>query len=85
MTEALKRQLTGEVVSSAPNKTAVILIKRKVQHWLLKKYIIKSSKIHAHDENNECNVGDLVTIEECRPYSKMKSWKLLNIVKKAVI
>jgi small subunit ribosomal protein S17 len=61
------------------DKTVTILIERRVKHPVYGKYITRSSKIHAHDENNECGIGDLVTVQETRPISKSKSWKLLRI------
>ena len=86
MTEQkLSRELSGAVVSATNNKTIVVLIKRRVKHSLLGKFISRSTKIHAHDENNICGVGDLVTIRESRPHSKMKSWELAKVVKKAQV
>ena len=61
------------------DKTVTILIERRVKHPVYGKYITRSSKIHAHDENNECGIGDTVTVAETRPISKSKSWKLLSI------
>lgn len=74
-----RRTETGRVISDKMNKTITVLIERRVRHPLYGKYITRSSKFHAHDENNECRVGDLVTITESRPLSKTKSWKLLRI------
>jgi small subunit ribosomal protein S17 len=70
---------TGRVVSNKMDKTVTILIERRVKHPVYGKYITRSSKIHAHDENNECGQGDLVTVEETRPISKSKTWKLVRI------
>lgn len=78
------RSVTGTVVSSKMDKTASVLVERQVKHPLYKKYIRLSTKLLAHDENNECGPGDTVMIEECRPLSKHKSWRLLKIVEKAV-
>lgn len=74
-----RRTETGRVISDKMNKTITVLIERRVRHPLYGKYITRSSKFHAHDENNECRIGDLVTITESRPLSKTKSWKLLRI------
>ena len=77
------RTITGRVVSNKMNKSATVLVERKVPHPLYGKYIRRSTKLHIHDENNECQEGDLVTIRECRPMSKTKSWTLVKIVEKA--
>jgi small subunit ribosomal protein S17 len=73
------RTATGRVVSNKMDKTVTILIERRVKHSVYGKYITRSSKIHAHDEKNECGIGDLVIVEESRPISKSKSWKLLRV------
>jgi small subunit ribosomal protein S17 len=73
------RMATGRVVSNKMNKTVTILIERRVKHPVYGKYITRSTKIHAHDEENVCGMGDLVTVEESRPISKLKSWKLVRI------
>ena len=83
-TEKTARSLQGSVVSSAMDKTITVLVERQVKHPLYKKYIRRSTKFHAHDENNECGAGDVVRIEECRPISKHKSWRLVEVVTKAV-
>jgi small subunit ribosomal protein S17 len=77
------RKLTGRVVSDAMDKTITVLVERRVQHPLYGKYIRRSTKIHAHDEENRCGRGDLVTVEQCRPLSKTKTWRLLEVVEKA--
>jgi small subunit ribosomal protein S17 len=77
------RTLTGRVVSSKMDKTITVVIDRQVQHPLYEKIIRRRSKLHAHDENNECAEGDLVMIEECRPLSRTKSWRLVKVVEKA--
>ena len=77
------RSTTGRVVSAKMNKTITVEIERKVRHPLYQKYIRRRTKLHAHDENNECDEGDLVVIEECRPLSKSKSWRLVKVVEKA--
>ena len=73
------RTATGRVVSNKMDKTVTVLIERRVKHPVYGKYITRSSKIHAHDENNECGIGDMVTVQETRPISRSKSWKLLRI------
>lgn len=73
------RTATGKVVSDKMDKTVTVLIERRVKHPIYGKYITRSSKIHAHDENNECKAGDTVTVSETRPLSKSKSWTLLRI------
>jgi small subunit ribosomal protein S17 len=81
--QKLARTATGKVVSDKMNKTITVLIERRVKHPVYGKYLMRSSKIHAHDENNECNIGDLVTVCETRPLSKSKTWKLLSIDERA--
>lgn len=73
----------GTVVSAAGDKTCVVKVEERKKHAFYGKMITRSTKFHAHDENNECGVGDVVTIMETRPLSKMKHWRLLNIVEKA--
>jgi small subunit ribosomal protein S17 len=77
------RTVTGTVVSDRMDKTITVLIERRVQHPVYGKIIRRSSKVHAHDENNECRIGDLVTVVECRPLSKTKSWMLKSIDERA--
>jgi len=77
------RTMTGRVVSDKMHKTITILIERRVKHQMYGKYLTKSSKIKAHDENNECKMGDMVTIKETRPLSKTKSWTLVKIEERA--
>ena len=79
----VRRERVGVVVSNKMEKSIVITVKRKVKHPIYGKYINRSSKIRLHDEANECNKGDTILIEECRPMSKTKSWKLVKIVEKA--
>lgn len=81
--EKLVRTLTGKVVSDKMDKSIVVLIERRVKHPVYGKYLTKSSKLKAHDEQNECNSGDLVTIAESRPLSKTKSWTLVKIEERA--
>ena len=77
------RVLTGTVVSDKMNKTVTVLVERKVKHPLYGKIIRLSKKYHAHDENNEFHPGDVVVIEECRPLSRTKTWKVAQLVEKA--
>lgn len=77
------RTLTGVVASTKMDKTISVLIERRVEHPLYRKYVRKSTKLLAHDENNECNEGDTVAIEECRPLSKNKSWRLARVIERA--
>ena len=77
------RQLTGRVVSDKMNKTVTVLVERRVTHPLYGKIVTRSKKYHAHDESNECKDGDLVTIEECRPISRSKSWRVAKLVVRA--
>ena len=77
------RTVTGKVVSDKMNKSITVLHERRVRHPVYGKFITRSSKLHAHDENNECNAGDTVTIAESRPMSKTKNWTLVRIEEKA--
>lgn len=81
--EKVVRTLSGRVVSDKMDKTVTVLVERKVKHPLIGKVIRRSNKFHAHDEANECKEGDLVVIEESRPLSKTKSWKVSKILEKA--
>ena len=83
MSEQTVRTLTGKVVSDKMDKSIVVAIERMVKHPIYGKYIKRTTKLHAHDENNECGLGDTVEVRECRPLSKTKSWTLVNIVEKA--
>ena len=73
----------GAVISNAMDKSVVVLVERKVRHKLYGKFIRRRVKYMAHDPSNECNVGDIVLIEECRPLSKNKRWRVRNIVEHA--
>lgn len=86
MTEqsVIARTKTGRVISDKMNKTITVLIERRVKHPIYGKYVTKSSKLKAHDENNECRIGDLVTVKEVRPLSKTKTWALVKVEEKAV-
>lgn len=77
------RTVTGRVVSDKMDKSITVLVERKVRHPIYGKYMKRSTKLHAHDENNECNLGDVVAITECRPISKSKNWKLVEIIERA--
>lgn len=79
----VKRTLTGRVVSNKMDKSVTVLIERRVKHPKYGKFVRKSSKIHAHDDGNQCQEGDVVTIEECRPISKTKAWRLVEVVERA--
>ncbi|MCI0504851.1 MAG: 30S ribosomal protein S17 [Gammaproteobacteria bacterium] len=79
------RTRVGRVISNKMNKSITVLIERRVKHPLYGKYVTRSTKLHAHDENNECDIGDTVTIAECRPISKTKAWRLVNVVEKAKV
>ncbi|MDH5408426.1 MAG: 30S ribosomal protein S17 [Gammaproteobacteria bacterium] len=78
-----ERTLMGKVVSDKMNKSITVLVERRVKHPVYGKYMRRSTKLHAHDENNDCSMGDTVTIKECRPLSKSKSWMLVSIVERA--
>ena len=82
-TTANRRRLTGRVVSDKMNKTVTVLVERQVKHPLYGKFVKKSSKYHAHDDTNECQVGDTVLIEEGISRSKTKSWSIAKLVEKA--
>lgn len=82
-TSSISRTLVGTVVSDKMDKSVVVLVVRQVKHAKYGKYIKRSTKIHAHDEKNEASSGDLVSIKECRPISKTKSWTLVEIKEKA--
>ncbi|MDH3325753.1 MAG: 30S ribosomal protein S17 [Gammaproteobacteria bacterium] len=75
--------LTGRVVSDKMDKTITVSIERKIQHSLYGKYIKRSTKLQAHDEDNQCSLGDMVTIKQCRPLSRKKRFQLVDIVSKA--
>jgi len=81
--ESVKRTKTGRVTSNKADKTITVMLERQVKHPLYGKYIKRSIKVHAHDEENSCGEGDLVTISECRPLSKTKSWRIVEILERA--
>ena len=78
-----RRSITGSVVSSSRDKTIAVLVERRVKHPLYGKVARRSRKIHAHDQDNQCAVGDWVKIEQSRPISKTKSWRLVEVLEKA--
>lgn len=82
-TSKAPRTLTGRVVSDKMDKTRTVLVERRVKHPVYEKYIRRSTRFHVHDENNDAHAGDVVTIEECRPLSKTKSWRLHGVVERA--
>jgi small subunit ribosomal protein S17 len=79
----VQRSVTGRVVSDKMDKTATVLIERMVRHPVYGKYIRRSTKLHVHDEDNSCRLGDTVRISETRPLSKTKSWTLVEVVERA--
>jgi small subunit ribosomal protein S17 len=83
MSETNARTVSGQVVSAARDKTITVMIERRVAHALYGKIVKRSTKLHAHDEQNEAQVGDKVTIIESRPFSKQKTWKLVSIDERA--
>ena len=83
-TKNIERTVVGRVVSDRMDKTATVLIERMVRHPVYGKYIRRSTKLHVHDENNDCKQGDTVRIKECRPISKTKSWTLVEVVEHSV-
>jgi small subunit ribosomal protein S17 len=86
MSEAAnRRQLTGRVVSDRMKKTVTVAVERRVKHPLYGKFLTRLRKYHAHDETAECKAGDLVLIEECRPISATKSWRVVKLMEKAKV
>ena len=83
-TNSVERVLTGKVVSNSRDKTIAVLIERRVRHPIYKKYIKRSTKVHAHDEKNECGLGDVVRVSESKPFSKTKNWTLIEVIEKSV-
>jgi small subunit ribosomal protein S17 len=81
--KVIKRTLTGKVISDKMDKTITVKVERQVKHPIYGKFIKRSTKVHAHDEANECKIGDTVTVVESRPLSKSKSWQLVEVVEKA--
>ncbi|OFC70158.1 30S ribosomal protein S17 [Alteromonas confluentis] len=83
MTEQNVRTVQGRVVSNKGDKSITVVVERFVKHPIYGKFIKRSTKLHAHDESNTANEGDTVTIRECRPVSKTKTWTLVSVVEKA--
>jgi len=79
-TKTAARTVTGKVISDKMDKSATVMIERLVKHPVYGKYIRRSTKLHIHDAENTCQEGDMVTIEPCRPLSKTKSWKLVEVL-----
>lgn len=82
-TKIVTRPLVGRVTSDRMDKTVTVLVERRVKHPLYKKYIRRSTRIHAHDETNACKVGDAVSIVQCRPLSRTKAWRVREILARA--
>ncbi len=80
---ALRKQRVGVVTSTSMDKSITLIVERKLRHPIYGKFVKKTKKFMAHDEKNECNVGDTVRIMECRPLSKRKRWRLVEVVEKA--
>ena len=78
------RTISGKVVSNKMDKSIVVLVERKIKHPVYGKFVKRSTKLHAHDEANECRIGDTVTIKQTRPLSKTKTWALESVDEKAV-
>jgi small subunit ribosomal protein S17 len=84
MTEnKVKRTLAGRVASNKMDKTVTVVIERLVRHPVYGKYVRRTTKLHVHDEHNDCRQGDLIMIEPCRPFSKTKSWRLVTVLERA--
>ena len=80
--EGVRRAVRGSVISARMDKSITVLVVRQFKHPLYKKYIRRSTRLHAHDESNDCKEGDTVLIEECRPLSKMKSWRVIRVLER---
>ncbi len=81
--QTTNRTLQGRVISDKMDKSITVQVERRVKHPIYGKYIRRSTKVHAHDENNECRIGDTVVVEQCRPISKTKKWRLVKVVERA--
>lgn len=81
--ETSNRMLQGRVTSDKMDKTITVIVERKVKHPIYGKYIRRSTKVHAHDENNDCQIGDIVMVEQCRPLSKSKTWRFIKLIDRA--
>ena len=82
-TQEIKRTQTGRILSNKMDKSVTVLLERQIKHPLYGKYIKRSTKLRAHDEENNCGEGDKVMIAECRPLSKSKSWRVIEILERA--
>jgi small subunit ribosomal protein S17 len=83
MTKTKIRTIQGRVISNKMDKSITVAVERKVKHPIYGKFIKRTTKLHAHDETNQCNEGDVVTVRECRPISKSKNWMLVEVVSTA--
>ncbi len=81
--QPINRALIGRVVSDKMDKTITVAVERRVKHPMYGKFIRRSTKLHAHDESNDCRLGDLVMVEQCRPLSKTKTWRLVKVLESA--
>lgn len=81
----IKRTVEGRVISNKMDKTITVLIERQVRHPLIGKYLRRSTKLHAHDEDNSCQEGDIVRLVQTRPYSKTKTWRVVEVVARAAV
>ena len=79
----VRRAVRGRVISARMDKSITVLVVRQFKHPLYKKYIRRSTRLHAHDESNDCKEGDTVLIEECRPISKTKSWQVIRVLERS--
>lgn len=78
----VNRTLQGRVVSDKMDKTITVVVERKVKHPIYGKFVRRSTKVHAHDENNDCLIGDVVVVEQCRPLSKSKTWRFVKLIER---
>ncbi|MEN8719527.1 MAG: 30S ribosomal protein S17 [Oceanococcaceae bacterium] len=87
MTENSKHtpRLTGRVASDKMDKTITVVVERRIRHPLYGKFITRTQKVHAHDETNDCRIGDTVTVEQCRPLSRSKTWRLVEVIERAPV
>jgi len=76
------RTLQGRVTSDKMDKSVTVMVERKVKHPIYGKFVRRSTKVHAHDENNECRIGDVVVVEQCRPISKTKNWRFVKLIER---
>ena len=83
MSTEINRTRQGRVISNKADKTITVMLERQVKHPLYGKYIKRSTKVHVHDESNDCGEGDLVSIAECRPISKTKSWRVVEVLERS--